>query len=356
MNLPRITKAGLSMLTHRKYSTSYPLFLKIDLSPLCNIHCATCIHANIPKELLKKENAHELLSLQQFNSSQRMPLDHYRKIIDEVKGKTLSVVLHYLGDPYMFPDLDEASLIAYKAGMRVHVGSNFSYKFSDERINSIINSGVTDLTVCVDGLTQELYERTRVGGKIDLVLNNLERLCQRRRELQSKRPHIEVQYIRFDHNKHEETAIKEKVLAIGVDQFSTLNGYTINYVNRDPCSGIYKVRDPLQPKRFGFPNCHWPYTSMVIRYDGEVIPCCYYRLGSQYANGIKPITLGNVFDSGVKTIWNSKAYQELRKQIFDGSIMPDNSFCYGCDRLFQFECENRYFVDPQNGGLTINLP
>jgi MoaA/NifB/PqqE/SkfB family radical SAM enzyme len=309
----------------------------------------------MPTELKENKNSRELLSLQRFNASQRMPLEQFRKIIDEVKGKTLSVVLHYLGDPYMSPDLDEASRIAYNAGMRVHVGSNFSYKFSDERIDSIVNSGVTDLTVCVDGLTQELYERTRVGGKIDLVLNNLERLCKRRKELKSKRLHIEVQYIRFKHNKHEENAAKEKVLTIGVDQFTPFDGYTINYVNRDPLGGIYKILNPRKQKRLGFPDCHWPYTSMVIRYDGKVIPCCYYRLGSQYAEGIEPITLGNVFNSSVKTIWNSKSYQELRKQMFDGSIVPENSFCYGCDRLFQFECERCYVVDPEKGGLTINL-
>jgi radical SAM protein with 4Fe4S-binding SPASM domain len=339
--------AGTSMLLHRQYSTVYPLFLKVDLSPTCNIHCATCIHANKP-------NDGGLLDKQHFHAAQRMALENYRKIIDEVKGKTLSVVLHYLGDPYMSPDLDEASRIAYNAGMRVHVGSNFSYKFSDERIDSIINSGVTDLTVCVDGLTQELYERTRVGGKIDLVLHNLERLCKRRKELKSKRLHIEVQYICFEHNKHEEELVRKKVLEIGVDQFTKIEGHIDNYVNGDPNYEGLAIKKTFSIKKLGFPYCHWPYTSMVIRYDGEVVPCCHHRLASQYADGIEPKTMGNVFNEGVKAVWNNTKYKEIRQQIFNTSLVTTDSFCYGCRFLFQIELKKRYIIDPICGGVKRN--
>ena len=338
------------MFFHSKHSTPYPLFMKIDLSPVCNIRCTACIHAD-------KLGDGGLLDKQQFHASQRMSMEHYKELIDQVRGKCLSVVLHYMGDPYMYSELDKASLYAYEAGMRVHVGSNFSYPFSDDRIESIVRSGVTDLTVCVDGLTQELYQKTRVGGNIDRVLNNLERLCKKRKELKSKRMHIEVQYIRFDHNRHQEAEAREKVLKFGVDQFSTFNGNSHNWTLSDPNSGCCQIGSPLPRQRFGLPKCHWPYTSMVIRYDGEVIPCCVYRHASQYADGIKPITFGNVFGKigggSVRKIWNSDAYQTLRQQIFDGSTVFENEFCYGCGYLFDVDFEKRYVINPIEGGLMV---
>ncbi len=351
-HIPRLAQVAASMLLHRNYSSSFPLFLKIDLSPNCNIRCATCIHADKPGD-------GGLLDKQQFHASQKMPLEQYKKLIDKARGKCLSVVLHYLGDPFMYPDLDEAAHYAFEAGMRVHVGSNFSYPFTDERIESLLHSGITDLTVCVDGLSQELYQRTRVGGKIEHVLNNLERLCKKRKELNLKRIHIEVQYIRFDHNRHQEAEARKKLLEIGVDQFTAFDGYTINYVNVDPNSPYYKPQSPHPRKIFGMPpHCHWPYTSMVIRYDGEVIPCCFYRLASQYADGIKPMSLGNVFDKdgnveNIEKMWNGQEYQNLRKQVFDGSIVSREDYCYGCSFLFDVDVERVYVTDVDNGGLTI---
>jgi radical SAM protein with 4Fe4S-binding SPASM domain len=317
--------------------------LKIDLSPICNIHCATCIHANKPGD-------GGLLDKQQFHTLQRMDLEDYRRIIEEVKGKSLSVVLHYLGDPYMYSQLDTAARIAHDAGLRVHVGSNFSYPFSNERIDSIVNSGITDLTVCVDGLTQELYEKTRVGGKINLVLNNLERICKKRKEFNIKDLHIEVQYINFDHNNYEKESVQKKVLEIGIDQFTTIEAHIDNYVNSDPNHLNFVIKEPFPCKRLGFPYCHWPYTSMVIRYDGEVVPCCHHRLASQYAEGIPVISMGNVFKNGVASIWNNKKYQDIRRHIFNGSNITNKHFCYGCRFLFLSEIKNGYIIDSINGG------
>jgi molybdenum cofactor biosynthesis enzyme MoaA len=241
------------MFCRSENSTEYPLFLKIDLSPMCNLHCTCCIHAG-------KVGDGGLLDQQHFHSKQRMSLNNYKEIIDEVRGKTTSIVLHYLGEPYMYSEIDEAARYAYDAGIRVHIGSNFSFSFTDERIDSILNSGVTDLTVCVDGLTQELYEKTRVGGKIDRVLHNLERLCKRRKELNIKHLHIEVQYIRFEHNKHEENSICNMVFQFGVDQFSSFNGNTGNWVNRDPSSEFYQYKETKPKRSLGLlPYCYRPY-------------------------------------------------------------------------------------------------
>src|SRR5690606_7987717 len=144
-----------------------------------------------------------VLERQVFKPSHRMDVEHFSHIIEQIRGKATSVSLYYLGDPYTHPDVDAMCRVAADAGLEVHCSSNFSFGFKDERIRSIVESGLTHLTVCIDGLSQEKYQRTRVGGNIARVLKNLKGVSEYRKQIGCKYPVIEVQYIKFQHNHDE---------------------------------------------------------------------------------------------------------------------------------------------------------
>ena len=78
----------------------------------------------------------------------------------------MAVSMYYLGDPLMHPDLDEMCRITSNGGLNAHISSNFSFSLTDERLRSLVLSGLTHLTVCVDGFSHETYSRTRVGGRL----------------------------------------------------------------------------------------------------------------------------------------------------------------------------------------------
>ena len=205
---------------------AWPVALKIDITPLCNLHCTVCVHAH--------PNGNARLAQQAFDKGQRMPVSQYRGIIDQIRGKSAAVSLYWLGDPLMHPDVDEMCHIARRAGLNVHLSTNLSFSFSDERIRQLVRNGVTHLTVCVDGLTQEKYQLTRVGGQIDRVLANLGRVCRFRQELGQVYPRIEVQYIKYQHNLDEFDEANAWFREIGVDRVSAFWGYLHNYVDLDP--------------------------------------------------------------------------------------------------------------------------
>lgn len=309
-----------------------PRTLKIDISPLCNLHCITCIHA-FP-------SGYPALEDQEFNSKQKMSLSQFQAIIDSVKSQTLLLSLHYLGDPLMHPDLDEMCQIAGNAGLNVHYSTNFSYELSDERIRSILTSGVTQISICVDGITQDIYETTRIGGNLDLVLNNLKRLCEMKRKEGFNVPNIEVQYIKFQHNSDQFPEAKKKCKALGADQVTGLLGNKLNYVAYS--FEKYKIVKPKNKKLL--PLCYWPFFSMLIKYNGDVIPCCWHRQGDQYSKSGDPMVLGNVFQTSVSEIWNSEYYRQLRglaknPGLFDKETSPEKIFCYGCPMLFETRFE-----------------
>jgi MoaA/NifB/PqqE/SkfB family radical SAM enzyme len=268
---------------------AWPVVAKVDISPLCNLRCTVCVHA------LPSSGSSPELAEQRFSAAQKMPVDRYRDIVRELSGRTAAVSLYYLGDPLMHPHLDEICDATREAGINAHVSTNFSFVLSDERLRSMLASGMTHLTVCVDGITQEVYGRTRVGGRIDRVLDNLRRLQRLRREMGRRMPRVEVQYIKFRHNVAQVEEARRLCAELGVDQFAEFWGSLDNYA--DFAADRVAVRGPRAPG--AVPLCPWPHFSLLVRYDGGVIPCCHHRISAQYAPGAEQRVVGNVFHDGV---------------------------------------------------------
>lgn len=335
-----LAMASVEYALNRKRVASFPTMVKIDISPLCNLHCTICVHA-YPR-------GNPDLEAQRFGGRPLMSLDQYRQIIEQIRRKASAVSLYYLGDPYIHPDVDAMCRIAADAGLSVHLNSNFSFRFSDERIEQIVRSGVTHLTVCVDGLSQEVYQRTRVGGKIDLVMSNLRRVCEARRRAGLRYPEVEVQYIRFHHNAHEVEAAERLCMEIGVDQFVSFWGSLHNYTDLNP----EKLRVNGPRRSSWLPQCAWPYFGTLIKYNGDVIPCCNHRLGKQYTAEGDKLVLGNVFQTSLEEIWNSPEYQRIRglmthpeRAVSEPAMR--SLFCFGCLMIFQTDIR-KYFLNAKN--------
>lgn len=310
-----------------------PVAVKIDISPMCNLSCTVCVHAD--------PNGNPGLEKQVFDPKHRMSVDQFKRIVDEVKGVSAAVSLYYIGDPLVHPDLDEMCRVARDAGLNIHISTNFSFALTDARIRRIAESGLTHISVCVDGLSQEKYQLTRVGGRIDRVLSNLRRLCEVRAQLKQEYPKVEVQYIKFQHNVDELEAAQRAVESFGVDQFTHFWGSLANYTDGDP--DVYEIQSP-KPRR-GLPQCYWPHSSIVIKYNGDVIPCCTYRIGQQYTEVDDPRILGNIFKTSLREVWNNQQYRLARRMVSDPTIVErdpslKDHFCYGCPALFETTEDN----------------
>ena len=321
--------AGQYALRH-EVMRAWPVVAKVDISPLCNLRCTICVHAR------PSAGSAPQLAQQKFSAKQLMSVDRYRDIVRELSGHTAAVSLYYLGDPLMHPHLDEICDATREAGINAHVSTNFSFTLSDDRLRSLLSCGLSHLSVCVDGLTQESYGKTRVGGRIELVLDNLRRLLQLRREMRALRPRIEVQYIKFQHNLGELEPARALCARFGVDQFTDFWGWLGNYTDH----ALDRVTVGAPRASGMLPLCPWPHFSLLVRYDGGVIPCCNHRMSEQYSGSTERREVGNVFDAGVWSVWNSLAYRELRRLVANPSRSAREhklaaSFCQDCPVLFE---------------------
>ncbi len=316
--------AGTDFLLRRSRPMGMPPLVSIDISPRCNLHCTVCVHAHPASS--------PLLPRQRFSREQDMTVEQYRHIIDQIRGRAMAVGLFYLGDPLVHPRVDEFCRIAADARLYVHISTNLSFRLDDARIRSLLRSGLSSLTVCIDGMTQESYGKTRVGGRIDLVIDNLRRACRFRRRAGRTSPKIEVQFIKYKHNLHELPRARAFAAECGVDQFASFWGVLCNYSDVDETSS-YTVLGPRKRRRL--PYCHMPYLSPVIKCDGDVIPCGMFRRSAQYAEGGESRALGNIFTQDFESIWRCEAYGKIRRMVCDPSLADSDPsyrslFCYAC--------------------------
>lgn len=346
-DLPRVgpvltlARNMLAFVTHSERAAAYPSIVKIDISPQCSLACTHCLHAN-PEGREKP-----LLGAQSFAKDDRMTLDQFASIIAQLDGKAMAVSLYYYGDPLIHPQIDSMIAIARRAGLGVHITTHFSYNFTKERIRKLVESGLSHLTVAVDGATQESYAMTRVRGRLEHVLANLAMVSVLKRELGRRHPYVEVQHLRFPHHPPGELErVRQLADDLGADKFTTYRG-----IHRTEKGDLYNVVDdgPEQDARGAppttgsvLPHCLWPYSSTVIRFDGAVIPCCLWRVGTQYAPGHDSYALGNIFEAPLAEIWNGGAYRRLRRQASNpakeaGTTGRTGSFCDGCPRLCSHE-------------------
>ena len=78
--------------------------------------------------------------------------------------------------------------------------------------------------------------------------------------------------------------------------------------------------------------CEYPWTSLTVMADGNVVPC------TQISNN--EIVLGNIKDNTLEEIWNGKNYEEFRKMHISGKF-PDNHKCKkSCDQIKIYEYLN----------------
>jgi radical SAM protein with 4Fe4S-binding SPASM domain len=334
-----LVRASLAFGLKRETTPAMPAVVKIDINPVCNLSCTMCIHADA--------NGAKQIAGQDFSPQQNMSVERYTEIIDQLKGHTASVSLYTWGDPMAHPELAKFCEIAAKADLQTHISTNFSFKLSDEQIRALVDSGLSHLTVCVDGLTQEMYERTRVGGRIEWVLDNLRRLTAYRREKGRELPLVEVQYIKYQHNVHEEDEARTLCEGMGVNAFSTFWGALHNLADVMP-----ENVETFGPKPdAALPGCFWPHYSMVIKYNGDVIPCCEHRGAAQHVPGADQRTLGNVFDTSIREVWNSPAYRATRRLVNNPTGADDDpdtkdNYCRDCFVIYDTSInENRRWAN-----------
>lgn len=255
----------------------FPPYLQIEPSSICNYRCVFCFETD--KFFTKRSNG--------FMG--HMSLDTFKGIVDQAEGHVEFISLASRGEPLLCPDIEP--MLAYTRGKFLNLKLNTNASLLDEsKCHAILQSGIRTLVFSADAAEEPLYSKLRVGGKLSVVLANVERF-QRIRQTQypDSRMITRVSGVKFD--DRQDLDAMQKLWGELADQ--------VAFVNYNPWENSYlrdmtKVTEP----------CSDLWRRMFVWWDGKVNPCDVdYR---------STLSVGGLANGNLSELWVSPAYQSLR--------------------------------------------
>lgn len=260
-----------------KIVAPFPIYLLIEPTSVCNIRCVMCyqIDPSFTKD-----------TIQGF-----MNFDLFKSVIDQAKeGGTQAITLASRGEPTLHPKLIGMLEYLKRKFLDLKINTN-AIRLTKELCQAIIESEVNEVVFSVDASTKETYEKIRVGGKFDQVVNNIELFNKVRSRYPKNRTVTRISGVKVLPSEQNEQAMVEFWSKL-VDQVTIKDAVARwDTYNNKPTH----LTDP----------CYFLWERMYVWFDGTVNPC-----DVDYNSKLK---VGNVALDSIKNIWNGEKYTKLRE-------------------------------------------
>ena len=296
-----------SIILKKPIIRGYPPIVMIEPTNICNLKCPLCPSGN---GSLKREKGF-------------MDFNLFKKIIDEIADKSLMVILWNQGESFLNQDFLKMCKYASQKGLYTLVSTNANIELDAEKI---VRAGIDTLIFSIDGLTQATYNKYRVNGNLDKVIENLKALIEVKDQYRLKLPLIEWQFLVMKHNEHEVKKVKKFAKKIGVDslKFKSVQIYSKEDIKFLPESNKYR-RYKINNNDFSLNielknRCRRLWQQPVVNWNGEVAVCCFDK-----DNEIK---MGNIKNKSLGEIWCSQKFNKFRKKILNNRAQV--KMCRNC--------------------------
>jgi len=293
-----------------------PTVVLFDTTNRCNLFCRTCRRSQSDVVDLSGQTEKPV-------ALGEMTLERYAAIIDDLQRELLLATLYVSGEPLLNREI--VAMVAHTS--RRGVGSMISTNgmlLSESVSRSLLEADLDYLKVAISGLTQDVYGVYHQGGDIGTVLANLANFERLRRGM-GKRCMVVLDYILFEHNRHQ---------LEGARRFCTENGisFSLRYGRTIDGSGL---ASPAESRTHYLPKtkpCDWLWKIMVFCADGRAVPCCQFTTCAE-----SPFVMGMGGETTTPEIWNGNAYRQLRQVQAQGGRkgLPLCESCFYSDIDFQ---------------------
>lgn len=269
----------------------------------------------------------------QYQNRERgfMKLDDFKTIINDNSDIFKRINMIFAGEPLLNQDVFKMVKYAEDKNIEVLLSTNTTL-FSDEKIKELFDSNLSYLIVCLDGATKKTHEQYRQGSNFEQVKEDIQKICQYKKEKGFKKPYIILQFLVMKQNEHEIQDVIKLAKDLGVDKIDLKTLSLGSFVDFEKKIELAKQNLPENSEysRFIFKDgnlkakskpqiCSWV-RQAVILWNGDVAICCYDFSGE--------IIIGNIFkDGGFKKILKSEKYRKYRKM----AIQKKFKLCQNCN-------------------------
>lgn len=298
-----------------------PTNLSVGIASVCNLRCLACFHGNKDQGAMFVKPRPAFMTLEQFKS-----------IADDALIYAHDLNLTGQGESFLNPDIYD--IIAYAKSKRTYVYLDTNGHNVDA--DRTLDSGLDKITYALDGFSQETYEKYRIGGNFQQVLNSII-ILSAKAEARRSSILIKVKFLVHAFNEHEVPAVRHFFTGMSnvelmldyfwippedgeyvlTDRYTvSKNMYNVWSPKHSPEFNIYtydKERDVFRHISSDLPfnkMCELVYIGMYINPNGDAYPCCKAALPEP-----EDMYLGNVFSESVTEVFNSEKAKLFRNRF-----------------------------------------
>lgn len=262
-----------------KQLDAYPPYIQIEPTSICNFRCVFCYQTD--QVFTSKSNG--------FMGS--MPLDLFKKVIDQIEGNIDFISLASRGEPLVCRDID--AMLEYCIGKFLGLKLNTNASLLNEKhCHAILAGGINTVVFSADAAEEPLYSQMRVNGSLEKVLNNIRTFNEiKKKHYPQSKIITRVSGVKFkdEQNMDSMLGVWEEL----VDQ--------IAFVLYNPWENVYE--SPLSKVTA---PCSDLWRRMFVWFDGKVNPC-----DTDYKS---TLSVGNLKGQRISDLWRSSGYEQLREK------------------------------------------
>lgn len=257
----------------------------------------------------------------------KMALDHHEQWLKQLAKTVFYITYYFQGEPFLNPKFLELIQAAKRHRMFTATSSNAHF-IDSNNAEAIVASGLDQLIISVDGVSQEVYQQYRVHGDLAKVWVATQALVDAKRKLKSTTPHVIFQCLAVKPNEHEIPLVFEKAKALGVDEVRIKSAQLYEYKFGNPLMpenesySRYKRnrKGEFELKHPGGNHCWRMWSGSVITWDGQVVPCCFDKDASH--------AMGELTQETFQQVWNNPKYKKFRNAVLSNRQGID--ICQNC--------------------------
>ena len=319
-----------------------PVEAYFEVANRCNSKCATCPLTFSPQE-----------------DAKQLSLDEFRGLVEQLPDLQRAV-LQGIGEPLLNRDL--APMIRHLKDRDVYVVFNTNgVLLTHRRQLELIDSGLDELRVSLDGSTPETYLKVRGIPAFDRVIANVADMVRLQRDRGESSPRVSVWVTGLRENLPELPGVIDLAARIGVAEvylqrmvfgFSgealaradesiydqsyrqEAEGFIDEAERRAQACGVrFRGAGALSPRESivdrapldePWRECSRPLRLAYVTARGTALPCCIAPFTEAPYDSI---TLGNYLRDGVDAVWTGEAYRAFRERLYSSN--PPTA-CHTC--------------------------
>lgn len=313
-----------------------PFTLLIEPSNFCNFECVQCFQSIKSESYLTKHRG-------------LMSMELYNEIIEQFKnwdGDKLKVIkLGMYGEPFTSSNFCEMLRIAKEADIaeRIETTTNVSL-ITKETCEKLVEYGIDYLRVSIYSPNQVKHDYI-TNSKVDIrhIYNTLKYIKELKKERGVDKPFVSAKMLDTYSSENEEFLNKYKAVADEVYIDKPHNW--VAHKEKNFINSLYsdekrvELENDLANTMSNRIACPMPFTTLAIRNNGDVSPCCVDWTGET--------NLGNISKRNIKDIWNGEEMYQFRKMQLENRRC-ENVSCRNCGVIL-----NDYYTRDNIDGFPI---